>query len=256
MLLNSSLNGLDYNHTFKPIINIENSIQNSILNVENISEISWGITFPGVVSNNLNLTCRYNNYPICCDALNEDDEGYESNRNSELFELRTKRTNCSISKVYFASPYEERHLNLSFEIGANDVEYLRRDAYIKYMFSARELNAARIWLQRVKIHAQSESPPEITSDDYEYLSRFIVTKTCTMDKIGIKHKHDLRGARKNETDSFNLNLISTTTTWTEWIEPLSMHARHPFAFGYCSDLVDVGFNLPGNIFSLTFIFLK
>jgi hypothetical protein len=45
----------------------------------------------------------------------------------------------------------------------------------------------------------------LTADDFEYLSYFNVSKYCSKNKL-----------MKN---------------WIEWIEPLTMHARYPFAYG-------------------------
>jgi hypothetical protein len=56
---------------------------------------------------------------------------------------------------------------------------------------------------------QSEVVPVGVKEDMEYLSRFQVTKTCT-------------GAAAH-----------MSSTWVEWIEPLTIHARHPFALRSC-----------------------
>ena len=49
--------------------------------------------------------------------------------------------------------------------------------------------------------------------DKKYLSRFEVTQTCT---------------------SNNPTEPAVVTKSTEWIEPLTMHARHPFAYAWCN----------------------
>jgi hypothetical protein len=56
---------------------------------------------------------------------------------------------------------------------------------------------------------KSEVLPEITSDDQKYLSRFVYSKNCT----GV--------------------FAHLSSSWTEYIEPLTVHARHPFSFRLC-----------------------
>jgi hypothetical protein len=54
---------------------------------------------------------------------------------------------------------------------------------------------------------QSADPRDVgTDDDYELLSRFEVTKTCSGGE---------------------------TVRWVEWIEPLTVTARHPFGLSSC-----------------------
>jgi hypothetical protein len=51
---------------------------------------------------------------------------------------------------------------------------------------------------------------EVTADDREYLSYFNVSRVC-----GHENKSDV------------------TSSWMEWIEPLTVHARHPFSLFSC-----------------------
>ncbi|KAJ1414785.1 hypothetical protein B484DRAFT_422511 [Ochromonadaceae sp. CCMP2298] len=64
---------------------------------------------------------------------------------------------------------------------------------------------ANVWLARVQARMGGGEVEE-TEDDLQYLSRFEVTRSC-------------KGA--------------ATESWLEWIEPLTVHARHPFAFANC-----------------------
>ena len=77
---------------------------------------------------------------------------------------------------------------------------------------------------RVKDHMASEHIAKELPGDRDVLSRFIVTKTCDDENA-----HD--GVEK--------------TTWEEWIEPLSVHFRHPFSFTSGSKELDEAFqNFP------------
>jgi len=78
-----------------------------------------------------------------------------------------------------------------------------------YVTSPETVRNSTIWLQRVSQHMQSERVPDRTEVDTEYLSRFHYTRTCG--------------------DSGEVE------TWDEWIEPITITARHPFGFGRCKD---------------------
>jgi hypothetical protein len=78
----------------------------------------------------------------------------------------------------------------------------RKGKFIEYIRS--DIDASNTWLERVHVHMQSEVVPVGVKEDMDYLSRFQVTKTCT-------------GAAAH-----------MSSTWVEWIEPLTLHGRHPF----------------------------
>lgn len=87
---------------------------------------------------------------------------------------------------------------------ADEVES-RLDLLLSYVTLDETINNSTRWLQRVKEHSQSEHAAEFSPDDAEFLSRFEYTRVC--------------GAE--------------VETWTEWIEPITITARHPFGFGKC-----------------------
>jgi hypothetical protein len=91
----------------------------------------------------------------------------------------------------------------------------RRNLFIKYL--RNEVDASNLWLERVRVHMHSEDVPTGNEDDVKYLSRFEATKTCTGDVMG-----------------------RLSSKWTEWIEPLTIHTRHPFAHSGCSNRSKVG----------------
>ena len=81
---------------------------------------------------------------------------------------------------------------------------------MKYVTSDDYIRNSTIWLERVKYHMSGQG--DLTQDspaDYEYLSRFEFTRTCS----------SIAGEE--------------TTSWVEWIEPIGITARHPFGFGKC-----------------------
>lgn len=136
--------------------------------------------------------------------------------------------NCKLSREYFSSPHEERELQKAKEIsliGAGEmpssdevdtgsklpmpIHDKRLDALLSHILSEDSIKNATIWLDRVKKHMSSEQVPEGHKHDREFLSRFEVTKTC--------------GGK-------------VSSKWTEWIEPVTVTARHPFSYSTCKKI--------------------
>lgn len=129
------------------------------------------------------------------------------------------KTSCTVQKKYVSSPQELRELaeaDRIERIPGDKEAYMIEDRYhalMKYVTSDEYIRNSTIWLERVKHHmggvgeAVAESPA-----DREYLSRFEFTRTCT----------SVSGAGE-----------ASVTSWTEWIEPIGITARHPFGFGKC-----------------------
>eukprot|EP00596_Hydrurales_sp_CCMP1899_P007600 CAMPEP_0119051566 /NCGR_PEP_ID=MMETSP1177-20130426/73140_1 /TAXON_ID=2985 /ORGANISM="Ochromonas sp, Strain CCMP1899" /LENGTH=180 /DNA_ID=CAMNT_0007030811 /DNA_START=343 /DNA_END=882 /DNA_ORIENTATION=+ len=85
----------------------------------------------------------------------------------------------------------------------------RRKLLIDFITSQEQVDAAYLWLKRVR--TRMKSPTETaTEEDYMYLSRFRITKRCHTPKI-------------------------ESSTWYEWIEPITVHARHPFSVSHCGN---------------------
>lgn len=190
------------------------------------TSVSWGqgsdpsvpeVLPSSVASNNIQLDCRFAGYPICCSALSKTGlkSGFDSLNNAVHHKLKHGGV-CTTKKKYVSSPYEKRQYEMAVKINALATESERRDEYIKYFLSDTDMKESKIWLERVRIHGQSGAVPQPTNDDFEYMSRFEITKTCSVHHNGA--------------------LVNETQTWLEWIEPLSMHARHPFAFSGCFNL--------------------
>ena len=77
----------------------------------------------------------------------------------------------------------------------------------------------------------SESIPQELAHDRNFLSRFVVTKTC-----------DDPGSEKSQGGV-------QTAVWEEWIEPLSIHFRHPFSYSINGnkDLMKAFWRLPKDV---------
>lgn len=171
----------------------------------------WGKTFKSFsTSSNVKYTCTYNEEPTCCALTAEAVLAPEVSPG----EVGLSKTTCKITKVYVPSAYEMLH----FEVAANltliaDFK-TRKEKLIAFMHD--DIEASNIWLERVRVHMESEAVPTGVKEDMDYLSRFMVTKACS-------------GAAAH-----------MSSTWVEWIEPLTVHARHPFALRDCKTYSDAG----------------
>eukprot|EP01041_Mallomonas_annulata_P003143 gene3143-6182_t len=141
------------------------------------------------------LDCKSNNkLPTCCSSI------YNNQSNSLFYHLKSNATErsevCSLKKIYVPSPYEELQFKIAPTLGNN------RSAIMKFMTSSEEMKASNAWLERVRIRTHSENDPEETVDDTKYLSYFSITKKCG----------------------------EYAETWKEWIEPITLHTRHPYSY--------------------------
>jgi hypothetical protein len=161
----------------------------------------WGTIFPiTLVGNFPPMRCNYSGHPICCSAL-------ETPPPSQKRHKQNHRS-CVVEKEYFPSPYELRHLAEAERLAKIFDSAERTLKTIEFIESQEEIEHAKRWLRRVAVR-QPGGEIEETNDDREYLSRFKVTRICN--------------GGKQADHSF----------WWEYIEPLSVHARHPFSFTQC-----------------------
>jgi len=203
-LINPSINNNNNNNN-----NNHNNNNNNIKYNHDAYKINDHIPYQ-VRSNNVELKCQYRGYPICCLLLdnpsignNTDDISHQvsnitthesnhenKNKNDDQividinsFSIKPVQTTtiCSVHKKYISSPYEVRHYEKSVELSSIDDDWMkRRDLLSDFIID--DIPHANKWLRRV--HVRMKSPDddgviEDTSEDYEYLSRFEVTKTCT-----------------------------------------------------------------------------
>jgi hypothetical protein len=205
---------------------------------------------------NTDLSCEYNGKPICCALVDKNHEKYQfiyprekdfenpssssSSRSSNSLlssKARKSQLNCIISREYIPSPYEISHINKALEIQQsfpNDEEK-RREALLDFMFS--DIKYVNIWLKRIAEHSQaSSSPSPPNEDDFEYLSRFKVTRKCSRDAISSSEKGPTMTRRKKAGNRRNSGIDLSSGheySWYEWIEPITIYARHPFSYLQC-----------------------
>ena len=134
------------------------------------------------------------------------DEGFSDNHH-----LKSHRNNlidegkCTYIKAYVPSPYEEEQFSLARLFDSIHNNTLRRKAITDYLSSDKNVNQSYLWTNRVA--DRMKYPLKYIHLDYDdidvtYLSRFNITRQCPQ---------------------------HPAVTWIEWIEPLSIHARHPFS---------------------------
>lgn len=165
----------------------------------------WGNKFSrNLVSTFPSMDCIFYRRPICCSALETPPPSTTN--------LKQKHDHCVIKKEYLPSPYEVRHLRKAEELAEiTDLKH-RTEKFIEFVESSAEVEHAQKWLERIKIRQTNLNVVE-NAVDREYLSRFKVIQKC-----------------QNKPDTF----------WLEYIEPLSVHARHPFGLTQCRNpLFDV-----------------
>jgi hypothetical protein len=215
---------------------------------------------------NTDLSCEYSGKPICCALVDRNHEKYShiyprekdlenswqfsssssssSSVNSMLsFKNRKSPLICIVTREYIPSPYEISHINKALEIQNSfpDDEEQRREALLDFMFS--DIKHANIWLKRVaELSQTSSSPSSPSEDDFEYLSRFKVTRKCSRDASSSSKRDSTStatrrkkpGNRSNGGGSGSGSVSSGHEySWYEWIEPITVYARHPFSYLQC-----------------------
>jgi hypothetical protein len=179
--------------------------------------ITWGSNFASVESNNVPYDCKFRGKDICCSTFRgiPSEEKKMIMANTTRGADGTRRRPCVIKRKYIPSPYETKQI----EFAASVAKMSDKDAdkaLVDFLVSDAEMDAANIWLARVKYRMMNRGQyTEVSNDDdYKYMSRFSVSKRCP---------HSRQDAE-----------------WDEWIEPLTIHARYPYAVG-CgrSDIFDI-----------------
>eukprot|EP01039_Chlorochromonas_danica_P009360 gene9360-10335_t len=191
----------------------------------------WGNTFIGfpLQSFHLPMDCQYEGQPVCCSLL-EEKKKVKNKKGGRLPTTSSSSSSCRVTRVYQPSPYEQRHLAFAQEVSKISSEEERRRRLQHFLFE--DLSAASKWLDRVAYRATTPTvttttTATLTEDDVEYLSRFRVTQVC--------HQR-LTHQEEGEEEVVGVGPPSTTTNWYEWIEPISLHGRHPFGLAHCPAL--------------------
>jgi hypothetical protein len=138
------------------------------------------------------------------------------------------KSSCLVTKTYISSPQEERDLFISLQLEKIADPEIRLEELMKYITSDEMLSNSTKWLERVSVHMRSEVVPQGNSVDKQFLSRFHVARKC---------------AAGNGSDQ-----ITESAEWDEWIEPVNIAARHPFAFSRCRPTSKYFVGKPGTRF--------
>ena len=113
---------------------------------------------------------------------------------------------CEVHRKYIPSPHEKVEFDLAYWLqNMTDVEV--RWTNLTWLIASDDMmeNSTK-WLNRLAEHMKSSEHLLANDIDEEFLSKFRVTATCP----------------DGETDE-----------WDEYIEPLTIHARHPLGFSTC-----------------------
>lgn len=182
--------------------------------------------FAPVISANVPYDCKHGDISVCCSLTKVPQRAPAA--------VGKKRTapagisqDCEITKEYISSPYEIRHIEKAKTVAKIELASVRRMAILEFITSEAEMKGVRTWLERIKLRMmfglnsnitnsnwdrmKTSGDVPVTSEDEEYLSRFRNTKTCGS---------------------------SSPVTWIEWIEPMTVYSRHPYAISQCG-AVDV-----------------
>jgi hypothetical protein len=122
---------------------------------------------------------------------------------------RATRGNCRISRRYIPSPYELQHMEFARSLMGISDSARRLDALLRFVTAPEEIRSNYRWLRYAKLLMQG-SPVDNEKEAKEILSYFEVTRVC-------------RGGAG----------AAVPEEWVQWIEPVTVHGRHPFAFAEC-----------------------
>ena len=172
--------------------------------------VSFGDTFPNPLkTKNVHLGCEFNGLPICCSLVDEN-----SPYSKHVETIKSGESKCFVTKAYEPSPYEMKHIQKAQKISTITDEKERRDELLVFMFD--DIADSNLWLGRIRDRMLSAGTSlQPNSVDWDFLSHFVVTEECVTK------------------DAKSVGTVTSTKTWYEWIEPLTVHMRHPFGFTQC-----------------------
>ena len=195
-------------------------------------EIKWAETFGGVTSDSLNMSCSMEGRPVCCSILDQDYNSAWVDENRLKVSIAKKRTKhdlrvefdressaivCTDTRVYHPCPYELKQIEFAKKLETDFHAPSEESAQklVEFISSAEAIRESKLWLERVKYHMLNIAAVSSADDEY-ILSKFVVTRTCYDRKASIHTEANI------------------TNSWVEWIEPLSVHGRHPNSMQDCS----------------------
>ena len=229
----------------------------------NSKAVRWGKNFGGIDAKNVPFNCTLNGHPMCCEALDNSNEVVGNHHftsrgignDYELLKQHNKKhhsssnNHCYMNKTYISSDFELFNINYAIILDQISDLKQREEKFLQLIYSNDYVYNSTKWLTRVKYHM---STPHIitipTRDDYIYLSRFEMSIICpsasstsnTTGKTSI-----WSGSSSKSTGgkgSSTAGGVRPSYTWIEWIEPLTLTARHPFAMTGCKKVRDSNSN--------------
>jgi len=177
--------------------------------------IKIGATFPvPLQQKNVNLGCKLpDGRKVCCSATNSREDSPGRGVGTEVAEISyPDELECNITRSYESSPYEKEMLAMAWMLRNISDWKERTDRLKSIILSDDMVSDSRNWLKRVKWHMHRSHSRHPYTDAYaqsdaHYLSRYRIKRVC--------------------------NIESFSRDWIEWIEPLTIHARHPFGMNTC-----------------------
>lgn len=176
---------------------------------------------PGFVE----AACTYADHPICCEAI-DPKLGYYPRKQSPQQLVRSPSSSspsviinnhhhCNLTVEYIPSPYEQKHMAAAERIGRLSNESDRLSALIDFIW--HDIPDSSRWTMKVVRRSKMIHDGNVSeADDMQYLSRFHYRQSCGHASTTKSHSSSIHGHP------------SSSHVWDEWIEPLSVHARHPF----------------------------
>ena len=167
-----------------------------------MDQIAWGQSFPGLNTNNLfNRSCKlFTGFPVCC-AIFTDSLPFR-----KVSKYNANDKDCTYTRTYIPSIYEKQQFLWAQNFDGIADDSVRRNTITDYLLSTENLNQSFLWTERVsdRMKYPLKYAFSLVYDEIDkmYLSRFNITRNCPM---------------------------HSAVTWIEWIEQLSIHARHPFS---------------------------
>lgn len=184
--------------------------------------VKWGNVFDvPLEGNNIPLLCNLpTGKPVCCEAVDEISlygstsqgvgNSFVNLMDEQIKSSTSNPESCVITKSYYSSPQEIRDFEFVLKLQKIEDFQERFTNLMDYVTSPEVVANSTRWLTRVSYHMQHHSitpwTGKLHEDDIEFLSYFKITKSCTNSGI---------------------------SSWIEWIEPITVTARHPFGFGRC-----------------------
>jgi hypothetical protein len=149
--------------------------------------------------------------PICCAAVSNISEypsrGVGHGIKDDLDYQKKFNYDCSVTKEYYPSTYERENFEFAYNLSKIEDLNVRSSKFLEFVLSEAQIIHSISWLKEVMLHMMSEGVPVEHDPKTTLLSRFRVAKKC---RSGEEY------------------------VWDEWIEPITLHARHPFSLRNCN----------------------